>query len=721
MEIDATIPHGDQMIPPRSAKRVATSVGVVAIIATIALTVGIAFNRKSLKQKNLLPDERISQKIWWRARLFARKATGGVPDLTWADLWEMTRHRGGFGLEMSGMGVSAGGSVLNPYNTPEDHLAGGRIFMQRCARCHGVEGIGRNGPPLNRPGLRHGDSDLAIYKVLRDGIPGTAMVSPDISLSQRWQVAGFLKNLMYHGTDAEERTRLNINVSSEQIRSAGSRTDEWLTYSGSLDGHRYTPLSEITAANVSQLRTRWIQQFDNTDPTVESTPLVVDGTIFITEPPSNVVALDTKTGDVIWRYDRKVAGDVPVCCGRMNRGVAILGHSLFLASLDGYLVAINANTGNMMWETQVADYTEGYSMTGAPLIVNQSVIVGIAGGDYGIRGFLAAYDATTGEQQWKFNTIPAPGEPGHETWKDGWETGGGPTWVTGSYDPSLDLLYWGVGNPAPGFSGDHRPGDNLFTDSVITLHPSTGKLAWYFQFTPHDEHDWDSTQTPVLTDISINGVRRKVICWANRNGFYYVLDRVTGEFLAGAPFVEQNWAKGLDSKGRPIPASGNETSEIGRLTKPSSTGGTNWHNTALDQARGLIFVHATEGGAVFTKSSSLSPREPRQRPFLSSFASVSDTPTAVVRALDVATGARKWEYTSPPLKQYSASGLLATGGGLVFGASGGYAFALDSATGHEKWRVFLGGDTRAAPISFTIDGRQVIALSAGRSLFVFGL
>ena len=227
---------------------------------------------------------------------------------------------------------------------------------------------------------------------------------------------------------------------------------------------------------------------------------------------------------------------------------------IFFGSLDGYLVAINANDGKVIWQTSVASPSDGYSITGAPLVVNGSVVVGVAGGEFGIRGFLAAYDVSTGQQQWKFDTIPGPGEVGHETWEnDAWRTGGGGTWVTGSYDPSTDLLYWGVGNPSPAFSGDVRPGDNLFTDSVIALHASTGKLAWYFQFTPHDEHDWDSAQTPVLADLPINGVVRKVICWPNRNGFYYVLDRVTGEFLAGVPFVEVDWAKGLTSGGTADP------------------------------------------------------------------------------------------------------------------------------------------------------------------------
>ena len=287
----------------------------------------------------------------------------------------------------------------------------------------------------------------------------------------------------------------------------------------------------------------------------------------------------------------------------MNRGLAILDNSLFFGSLDGYLIAINANTGKVKWQTRVASPSDGYSLTGAPLVVNHSVVIGVAGGDFGVRGFLAAYDVTTGQQQWKFDTIPGPGEAGHETWQnDAWKTGGGATWVTGSYDPSLDLLYWGVGNPAPAFAGDGRPGDNLFTDSVVALHASSGKLAWYFQFTPHDEHDWDSAQTPILADLLIDGLERKVICWPNRNGFYYVLDRVTGQFLVGTPFVEVNWAQGLTSQGRPIPADAGTVTEGGRVTKPGVNGGMNWEPAAFNPALGLIFVNAIEGQSVFTKS-----------------------------------------------------------------------------------------------------------------------
>ena len=668
------------------------------------------------------------QKIWnavsCRARLYLQKAQGGVPEVSWTELWRLTLP--GRGFDCSNYGGLSGGLQYSLNASEGDRKAGARLFRERCTGCHGMDGSGGAvGPSLTRLEYNHGDSDLAIYQVLRDGIPGTAMPSAGLPLRDLLQVTAYLKMLQAHLSEDHkpEASRLAIQVSSERLQAAGTNPEEWLTYSGSYNGWRHTSLAEITPANVAQLRIRWVKQFDITDPAIEATPLVIDGVIFMPADPGHVLALDAKTGDVIWEYKRPIPADLPLGYGRLNRGLAVHGSTLFFGSLDGYLVAINANDGKVIWQTLVVSPPGGYSITGAPLVVNRSVIVGISGGEFRIRGFLAAYDVSTGQQQWKFDTIPGPGEAGHETWEnDAWRTGGGGTWITGSYDPSTDLLYWGVGNPSPSFAGDVRPGDNLFTASVIALHTSTGKLAWYFQFTPHDEHDRDAAQTPVLADLLIKGVVRKVICWPNRNGFYYVLDRVTGEFLAGVPFVEVDWAKGLTSAGRPILADVAKVSTAGRRTSPGTFGGTNWQNPAFDQRRGSIFVPATESSSVFTKSPPDRVVAPPNGFFFGSGWSQIGPSTHKVLALDAATGRQKWEYTAPSnSNNLNYSGLLSAEGGLVFGASGGVCFALDADTGSEVWRVSLGGNTRSAPISFTVEGRQVIAVAAGRAIFVFEL
>ena len=705
-------------------QRRARLVGVAAVIV-IGVAIAAAFTLKSLSKGST------NGAVAWRTKLFAAKVEGRVPDLSWRELWFMTHSRGGFSLEnFVSMGFSLQGAVLNPLVSRDDHESGERIFVARCAVCHGKDGTGGVGPALNHSGFGHGDSDLAIYKVVRDGISQTGMVGLPMSIKERWQVVGYLRTLQLHnsGAQADELPPLHIQVSSDEIRNAGSRTDQWLTYSGSLDGHRYTPLTEINRENVSRLRVRWVHQFNTAEADRnESTPIVVGGAIFTVEPPNNVVALDAATGAVRWRYSRDLPDKLPLCCSRTNRGLAVLGNTLFYGTLDCYLVALDANTGNGIWKSQVCNTSDGYSMTGAPLIVNNSVVVGVAGGEYPTRGFVAAYDAKTGQQQWKFNTIPGPGEFGHDTWKnDAWKTGGGPTWITGSYDPSLDLLYWGVGNPAPGLQGDVRPGDDLFANSIVALHASTGKLAWYFQFTPHDEHDWDAVQTPILADIPIKGVLRRVLCVANRNGFYYVLDRTNGQFLVGVPYVDENWAKGLDSAGRPILSSDAESSATGHATRPGVGGGINWQNTAFDPRTRTTFVPATEGASVFTKSPH--PERGELGYYVGSWGGNYVVPEQrVVRALDAATGTKKWELweNSRPLQKespsYGHSGLLATGGDLVFGGSGGYAFAIDSSTGRELWRVFLGGETWAPPISVTVGGHQVILISGGRALYMFGL
>jgi alcohol dehydrogenase (cytochrome c) len=665
------------------------------------------------------PREKIWTAISCRAGLYLRKAEGEIPELSWSEIWALSLQRGIGLVCLEGRASLQFSSIA----TADDRRAGARIFHERCAGCHGNDGSGGSiGPSLTRSAYNHGDSDLAIYQVVRSGVPGTAMPRSGLPLPELLRVIAYVKTLPAHLTEDPETPRPVINVGSERLRAAGKNknTDEWLTYSGSYNGRRHSPLTEITPANVAQLRARWVKQFDIGQQNIEATPLVVDGVVFIAADAGNVLALHAKTGDVIWQYKRPIPTDLPLAYGPVNRGLAIGGSTIFFGTVDGCLVALDAADGKVIWETPVASPSSGYSISGAPLVVDHLVVVGIAGGEFGIRGFLAAYDASSGKQQWKFDTIPGPGDVGHESWEnEAWKTGGGGTWVTGSYDPSTDLLYWGAGNPSPAFLGDVRPGDNLFTASVLALHASTGKLAWYFQFTPHDEHDWDAAQTPILADLSIKGAVRKTICWPNRNGFYYVLDRVTGEFLTGVPFVEIDWAKGLTPAGRPILLEAAKVSTTGRRIRPG-IGAANWQNPAFDQSRGSIFIPATESSSVFSKRP---PNEATSEPhgyFIGSNWSQVEPPTHLVVALDAATGSRKWQYREV-VSGRDYSGLLATAGGLVFGASGGILFALDADSGREVFRQSLGGSTMSPPISFTIDGKQVIAVAAGRALFVFGL
>jgi alcohol dehydrogenase (cytochrome c) len=701
---------------------------LVTLIVIATLGAAALYWRLESSKSIVNPEGKSNEEIWsavfCRAQLYLQKAKGEVSEVSWAELWGLTLPGRGYHCTE---GSSLESSLQFSAEASEDNREeGARIFHERCSVCHGVDGSGSPfAPALTRSQYNHGDSDLAIYKVLRDGIPATSMQSVGLTLLERLEVISQLKALQNQQSEARkpQASRLAIQVSDERLLAAGTNPDEWLMYSGSYSGWRHTPAAEMTPMNVAQLNMRWVKQFDIDDSNIEATPLVIDGTIFTTTDPGDVFALDARTGAMIWKYKRPIPSNLPIEF-RVNRGLAVRGNTLFFCSLEGYLVAINANDGRVIWQTLVASPSESYSISVAPLVVNRSVVVGVSGGEFGARGFLAAYDVSTGQQQWRFNTIPGPGEAGHETWQnDAWRSGGGGTWITGSYDPSSDLLYWGVGNPSPGFSGDVRPGDNLFTASVIALHAATGKLAWYFQFTPHDEQDRDSGQTPVLADLLIKGVARKVICWPNRNGFYYVLDRVTGEFLAGTPFVEVTWAKGLTWTGRPILSNVAQVSAEGRSISPGIDGGTNWQNPAFDPKREFIFIPATDSSSVFTKLPPNRVTRGQNGYFVGSGSSQLEPPARKVIALHAATGVREWEYKAPSGidPENGRSGLLSTEGGLVFGASGGVLFALDSDTGREVWSRSLGGRTKSAPISFIVDGRQVLLVAAGRSLFEFGL
>jgi alcohol dehydrogenase (cytochrome c) len=390
---------------------------------------------------------------------------------------------------------------------------------------------------------------------------------------------------------------LAAQVSSDRLLHSSAEPQNWLTYSGDYSSHHYSLLQQISLANVKDLELKWVFQAQSLQK-FESTPLVVDGVMYVTQPPNDVVALDPKTGRAFWVYRYSPSSDAKPCCGRVNRGVAMLGDTLFMATIDAHLIAIDAKNGHSVWNAKVADAAAGYVMTLAPLVIKDKVLVGVAGGEYGIRGFIAAYEAQTGKEAWKFYTIPGPGEPGHETWiGDAWLHGGASVWLTGSYDPDLNLTYWGVGNPGPDYYAAQRPGDNLYSDSVVALDPDTGALKWHFQFTPNDSHDYDSVQIPVLIDTNWNGTPRKLLLWANRNGFFYALDRTTGKFLSGCPFIKVNWASSLDeSTGQPILT----PHPPGTPTYPGGQGGTNWYAPSYSPNTGLFYISTWEDyGAIF--------------------------------------------------------------------------------------------------------------------------
>ena len=507
-------------------------------------------------------------------------------------------------------------------------------------------------------------------------------------------------------------------VTPSRLASDATDDGQWLTYSGSYRAHRFSPLRQVSTETVGRLRPLWVYQPPGAG-SLEGTPVVADGVMYVTSGPANVVALDLRSGRPIWEWSRPIPASVlNLGFPRVNRGVAILGDSVYVGTLDGYLVSLDVRSGAQRWAVHVGDNPTGHAITAAPLVVDDKVIVGISGGEAGIRGYLDAYDAKTGKRVWRFWTIPSPGEPGSETWPgNSWMHGAGATWLTGSYDPALKLLYWGTGNPGPDWNGDSRKGDNLYTCSLIALDVETGKLRWHFQFTPHDVHDWDANQIPVLVDVEIGGRARPVVVMANRNGFYYVLDRQTGEYLLGTPYAKQTWAKGLDARGRPILVSDMEPSEKGTLVYPSLQGSTNWSSPSYSPDTGLLYVPVREMGSIYYKSSV----EYRPGTYYTggSEKRLDEESWGAVRALDVKTGKTVWDFTLPTPPW---AGVMATAGGLVFGGSNeGNFFAVDARTGKPLWQFQTGGAIRCGPMSFLVDGKQRVVVAGGRSIFVFGL
>jgi len=507
-------------------------------------------------------------------------------------------------------------------------------------------------------------------------------------------------------------------VTEQHLREAQSDPASWLTYGKNYSGWRYSDLAEINTATVSRLAPRWIYQTGQAG-SPETTPLVFGARMFATESSNHADALDLLTGKQIWHYHKASPQGLSMCCGEQNRGFAALGGKLFKLNIEATLVALDARSGAVLWEKQIEDYKRGFTATGAPLVVKNKVVVGIAGAEFGTRGFIDAYDANTGDRIWRFYTVAAKGEPGGNTWDgDAWQRGGGSSWITGTYDPDLNLIYWGTGNPGPGLDGDVRAGDNLYTCSLVAIDADTGKLKWYFQFNPHDTHDWDAVADPVLIDMMVNGRKVKTVVQADRNGFFYALDRTNGKLLRAAPYTEMTWTTGLDADGRPKLVPGLDPSEDGTKVCPGLGGGHNWSATAYSPQTQLVYFGSTNGCGLFYRNR----QEFHQGQWYqaSTEATVPNEPsTGAVVAIDPATAETRWRFE---MVTPTASGMLTTAGGLVFTGDGqGYLVALDARTGKPLWHFQTGGPIKAPPITYTLNGKQQIAIAAGSSILTFAL
>jgi alcohol dehydrogenase (cytochrome c) len=654
--------------------------------------------------------------------------------------------------------------------------SGAALYAEACASCHGADARGLNGPSLvaliaaKRP-------DERILQIMRNGVPGSIMPPSTASETELRAILGYVKALaspppasaVYSrpAANADAVTlvtndgreihgeRRNEDAFSIQVAEPGGRLrgylksnlrsilrgkpgtpaasdplpgvtyhdilkgledpGRWLTYSGDYTGRRHSPLTQITPQNVSGLKHQWTFQTGTTTRGrgFEATPLLYDGVLYVSGSNNFAWALDARTGRPFWSYRRDLPADLTYGAqAPVNRGFAMLDHRLFMVTLDAHLLAFDRATGRVLWDVVLADYKIGYAATLAPLVLDGKVIVGISGGEYPTRGFLDAYDPQTGKRLWRFNTVPDLGEPGSETWpadQDVLSRGGGATWMTGTYDPELNLLYWGTGNPNPDYYGDLRKGDNLYTNSLLALDPTTGTLKWHYQFTPHDLHDWDSNHVPVLADLA----GRKVVMVANRNGFFYVLDRRTGAVILGKPFTGTTWAREIGKDGRPIIVNGGSKGCL-----PDMWGGTNFNPPSYDPALGLFFVSARESCATYE------PIEPVIAPGRTSFGGVvkidRTNASGALRAIDAATGERKWEFAYP---SPTMAGVMSTASGLVFaGDNEGNFMAFDSRTGANLWRYSTGTPIwGAAPITYMLDDRQFVVIPSGTTLLAFAL
>jgi alcohol dehydrogenase (cytochrome c) len=521
------------------------------------------------------------------------------------------------------------------------------------------------------------------------------------------------------GQETGSHSSSPLHVSAEDLlkRPVG---ENWPSYNGDYTGRRFSSLREINRANVAQMRAAWVFHPGNSQ-RLEATPVVIRGVMYVTSA-NDVFALDASTGRALWHYARPVSsGLLDDAAAHKNRGVAVWEHFVYVETDDAHLLCLDTRSGNLLWDIQYADKAKQYGATSAPLVVKDEVIVGTSGGDSGVRGFVAAYDAKTGTLKWRLWTIPGPGEFGSASWPgDSYLHGGGTTWMPGTYDPELDTLYWTTSNAAPDFVGDSRPGDDLYTACVLAIDPNTGKLKWYFQFTPHDVYDYDANETPVLVDEEENGAPHRLLLQANRNGFFYVLDRTNGRFLRATPFLEKlNWATGIDASGRPL-LSGRVPTKEGTYICPGIVGATNWFSPSYNPSTGLFYVMAlencnlyfarskpfTQGETFYGTGTKLPPNENSQK---------------VLLALSPSDGKKVWRYPQAGHGN-SWGGTLTTAGGLVFfGDDADSLEAVDAETGQALWHFNTGQSFNASPMTYAVDGVQYVAICAGSDVFSFAL
>ena len=632
-------------------------------------------------------------------------------------------------------------------------------YQTRCALCHGGDASGTDRAVSILPALGSRTPDQ-LATTITEGAPSRGMPAFEIPTEELAPLIAYLKELAAEVSPTARDPRapqprtgslrlvgggvlsgiiLNESGFDAQLRAdAGTvhllrrEGDEyrevtvepyvdWSSYHGSDTANRHSSLDHINRDNVERLTAQWFFPIPDMR-IIEGTPVVIAGVMYVTSV-NQVYALDATTGREIWRYTQPrtegLVGDPAI---GLNRGVAVRGDMLFTVTDHAHVIALDRFTGELVWDAEMADYRDHYGAVAAPLVVNDLVIAGISAGDTGLRGFLDAYDASTGERAWRFWTIPAPEEPGSETWGDPevLRRGCGATWLTGSYDAELDLLYWPTGNPCPDLNGDRRPGDNLYTNSVLALKPATGALEWYFQFTPHDTHDWDAQEPLLLIDEEFQGRPRKLLVQGNRNGFLYVLDRTNGEFLLGEPFVNQTWAEGIDDTGRPIVLPGSDPTEDGSDVCPAIRGATNWWATSYHPGTNLFYLLVHDSCMTYTKND----REwQRGRSWLGGSVRLADgSPNQkFIRALDIQTGRTVWSYAQTG-KAQTYSGVLSTDGDLVFfGEDSGAFAALDARTGEPLWHFQANQDWKASPMTYMVAGRQYVAIASGMGFWAFAL